>query len=83
MFLLTDGYTTQKMLLKWKKGFDQSKVRKCKVINVLSNVHFLLFDEDSTLSSERLSMTKLDVYLLNVLFFLTFLYKLTRNITCS
>ena len=28
MLLLTDGYTTQKMLLKWKKGFDQSKVRK-------------------------------------------------------
>ena len=28
MPLLTDGYTTQKMLLKWKKGFDQSKVRK-------------------------------------------------------
>ena len=28
MFLLTDGYTTTKMLLKWKKGFDQSKVRK-------------------------------------------------------
>ena len=24
--LISDGYTTQKMLLKWKKGFDQSKV---------------------------------------------------------
>ena len=35
MFLLTDGYTTTKMLLKWKKGFDQSKVRK-KLFRVIS-----------------------------------------------
>ena len=27
MTTFPDGYTTQKMLLKWKKGFDQSKVR--------------------------------------------------------
>ena len=34
-----DGYTTQKMLLKWKKGFDQSKVGHVSLIFHQFNQH--------------------------------------------
>ena len=35
---VSDGYTTKKMSLKWKKGFDQSKVKVIFLFNSTSKI---------------------------------------------